>query len=155
MKTAVLAAALLGFVLPMMAEDPPKVDVWSAAQLQSLVREAKPNERGISLARLGNWGNHGVQHELSTHGGGAEMHSVLSDVIVVTSGEMMLVYGGTMDDPKPSSPTETRGTRISGGTSRKIQTGDVVHVPAGIVHSLTIEPGKQATFLVVKIEKAK
>lgn len=149
MKSTLTVLALLA--LPALAEES-GVQIWTAAELQTRIRAAKPGASGVALERLGTWGNHRTQHELSIKGGASEAHTNLADVIVITSGEITLLYGGTLEDPKETAPGELRGKSIIGGVTRKLSTGDFVHVLPNTPHSLTVEPGKECTFFVVKME---
>ena len=149
MKATLAVLALC--TLPVVAEET-GVQIWTATELQTRVRNEKPNAAGVSLDRLGSWGNHRTQHELSTRGGASEAHTNLADVIMITSGEITLLSGGVLEEPKSTTPGELRGKSIIGGTARKLSAGDIVHVLPNTPHSLTVEPGKQCTFFVVKIE---
>jgi mannose-6-phosphate isomerase-like protein (cupin superfamily) len=50
-----------------------------------------------------------------------------------------LVAGGTMADPHQTQPGLVEGSRINGGTTRRLSAGDVFLVPAGMPHSFGVD----------------
>lgn len=64
----------------------------------------------------------------------SEVHARETDVIYVLDGEATFVTGGVSVDPRQVAPNEFRGSRIEGGTDRKLCKGDVIIVPAGTPH---------------------
>ena len=133
-------------------QTPAEIQLWTSAELQTRTRALKLNERGQGVDRLENWANHSLQQERLEGSTLAEAHQTLADVFVITSGEVTLIAGGVIEEPNASSPTETRGKSITGGTTRKLAVGDVVHIPAKTPHQLIVEAGKQSTFLILKVE---
>lgn len=69
-----------------------------------------------------------------TEAGQVEVHTLDTDVIYVVEGEATFVTGGTSVDQKETGPNEFRGSRIEGGTDRKLSKGDVIIVPPGTPH---------------------
>ena len=98
-----------------------------------------------------NFGTHAIFISHREENGRAELHENKADVIVVQSGEAMLLYGGTVIDPKPTLPHEIQGSGIRGGEKREVKAGDVIHIPAGVPHQFLLASGKQITYLVVKV----
>ena len=66
--------------------------------------------------------------------GQAEVHTRDTDIIYVLQGSVTFVTGGTVIDPQTTAADEIRGARIEGGTTRALNTGDVMVVPAGVPH---------------------
>ena len=99
------------------------------------------------------FGDHGLSITVHTTSGIAEVHQSTADVMVVQSGEAMLIYGGEVVDAKQTAPNEVRGPSIRNGTSVHVTAGDVIHFAAGVPHQWIVEPGKQITYLVVHIEE--
>jgi mannose-6-phosphate isomerase-like protein (cupin superfamily) len=85
--------------------------------------------------------------------GKAELHKVKVDVMVIQSGTATLVTGGEVIDPKDTGPNEIQGSGIKGGAKHEVGPGDVIEIPAGVPHQFFVAPGKQITYLVVKILK--
>jgi len=79
----------------------------------------------------------------------AEVHEQDADIIYVQEGSATLVTGGTVVDPKPTTPGEIRGKEITGGETRTITKGDVLIVPAGTPHWFKEVPAPM-TYYVVK-----
>jgi mannose-6-phosphate isomerase-like protein (cupin superfamily) len=85
--------------------------------------------------------------------GFSESHRDWADVYFVTSGNGILIVGGTIPDGTESAPGEIRGTAIDGGTRRDLAAGDVVHIPAGTAHHVITPPGQQITYFIFKVQK--
>ena len=81
----------------------------------------------------------------------SEIHDTQADVLVISEGEITMVYGGTVVEGKTTAPGETRGTGITGGTEIKMVAGDVIHIPAKIPHQMKLAPGAKVTYFVVKV----
>jgi mannose-6-phosphate isomerase-like protein (cupin superfamily) len=138
MKLKTLLFLLLAIV-PLMAADPPGFAIWP---------------RGVPPADLKgklDFGNHALSISHRDKNGVVEVHEKLVDVLVVQSGEATLVVGGEVIGPKSTGPGEIQGDSIKGGTSNKVGPGDVIHIPAGVPHQFFVDPGKQITYLVVKV----
>ena len=83
--------------------------------------------------------------------GVVESHGTRTIVMIVQSGEAILVVGNDIVDAKNTSPTEVRGTSIRNGMERKVSTGDIINMPAGLPHQFLLEPGKQITYIDVVV----
>jgi quercetin dioxygenase-like cupin family protein len=53
-------------------------------------------------------------------------------------------------EPRTTGPGEIRGKSITGGVSKKMAAGDVIHVPAKIPHQMLVP--KSLSFEVVKVD---
>lgn len=82
-----------------------------------------------------------------------ERHEAFTDIFVVQRGRARLLYGGTADGERSSSPGEWRGGTIRGGTEAEIKPGDIVVIPAGIPHQLLLPPGESFYYFVFKVAK--
>ena len=145
---------LTALTLPLAAADPPGFALWSGKQLKSYEKSLAPKMNPIKYAgeQLAQYGNHllMVSHREGT--GQSEIHETQADIFVVQSGEATLVVGGTLVDGKTTAPHEIRGASIKNGEKKKLAAGDVVHIPARTPHWLMLEPGKQFTYMIVKID---
>jgi len=83
-----------------------------------------------------------------------ERHEDFTDIFVVQRGRARLLYGGTAEGEKQSSPGEWRGGTIRGGTEAEIKPGDIVVIPAGIPHQLLLPPGQSFYYFVFKVAKS-
>jgi uncharacterized RmlC-like cupin family protein len=81
----------------------------------------------------------------------AEWHEKQADVMFISSGQLTMVYGGTMVDAKTTAPGEMRGPSIKGGTEAKLGPGDVLHIPAKVPHQMILAPGAKVTYFVTKV----
>ena len=97
--------------------------------------------------------NHGLGISSRDHDGLAEVHENQTDIIVVQKGEATLVAGGELVDAKTIRPGELQGSSIKDGVKKSLSPGDIVHIPAGMPHQFFLEPGKQITYFVVKVNK--
>jgi mannose-6-phosphate isomerase-like protein (cupin superfamily) len=120
-------------------------------QLEALVQAAKAS--GSSGATLGDYKSHAIRLSIRTASGGAEVHAYYDDIFVVTEGKAILVTGGTVLDGKTEKDGETKGSGIQNGQSQTIAKGDIVHIPAGTPHQLTIADGNVFGAIVVKVRK--
>ena len=82
-----------------------------------------------------------------------ERHEAFTDIFVVQRGRARLLYGGTAEGERASSPGEWRGGTIRGGTEAEIKTGDIVVIPAGVPHHLLLRPGESFYYFVFKVAK--
>jgi quercetin dioxygenase-like cupin family protein len=66
--------------------------------------------------------------------GFAEVHRHETDVIYVLQGSATFITGGSVVQPKFTTPDEIRGSGIAGGATHRLQPGDVVVVPPNTPH---------------------
>jgi uncharacterized RmlC-like cupin family protein len=111
------------------------------------------NANKQAAEQLGDFGNHTAWIAHREADGLAEIHQDWTDLVFVQSGEASLLLGGTIENAYTESPGELRGQQVRGGTVRKIATGDVVRIPAGMQHRFLVGRGKQITFFTMKIAK--
>jgi mannose-6-phosphate isomerase-like protein (cupin superfamily) len=83
--------------------------------------------------------------------GKAELHQQFGDVFVVLQGTATLVTGGTIASPATTAPGEIRGASIEQGTRKKLQEGDIAHIPPGVPHQLILDGGGIFIYFVAKI----
>jgi mannose-6-phosphate isomerase-like protein (cupin superfamily) len=146
----VLFAVTLLFAIALVAADPDGYAQYSSADLKAKVDAAKPDDHKVRLNRVASWGNHSLLAIRRDGDGEAEVHDTQVDVIFVKSGEGTLVLGGTVVEPRTTGPGEIRGKSITGGVSKKMVAGDVIHIPAKIPHQMLVP--KSLSFEVVKVD---
>jgi hypothetical protein len=130
----------------------------TAADLQQreakLTETAKASPTGFAVAPLDDYGNDYTLLVVRLRTGDAERHQFFADQIVIDTGTITLVTGGTMQGEHPNSgpgrPGETLGSSIQGGKEVVLHAGDIVHIPAGIPHWVKVAPGTTTTYLVFK-----
>lgn len=99
------------------------------------------------------FGDHSMSILQRKSSGKAEVHATKSDVVVVQSGSATLVTGGVVVNPANIAPEEIQGASIQGGTTRTVNVGDVIEIPAGVPHQFLLAPGTQITYLLVKVNR--
>src|SRR5262245_56703919 len=104
-------------------------------------------QHGTVLASMGKHMVHASHREMD---GVAEIHTLDTDLIYVLEGSATFMTGGAVPDAKPIEPNELRGATIVGGESRRVATGDVIVVPAGVPHMFTNVQGP-LNYYVIKV----
>ena len=84
------------------------------------------------------------------------IHAQVTEVYIILSGGGTLLTGGDIIDPtEPSAGSILIGPTFSGqsrnGQSREISEGDVVVIPAGVLHAWTLIPD-EVTYLSVRVD---
>lgn len=129
-------------------------DFFSADELQDmsadLTSRIGANNAAI-LNNIFNEGNYfGAMVSRETGPGFSESHAEWTDIYFVIEGGATIITGGSLTDERVESPGELRGTGISGGSSRTIGKGDIVHIPAGVPHYVVVGEGEAITYFIVK-----
>jgi mannose-6-phosphate isomerase-like protein (cupin superfamily) len=132
---------------------PGQVRVWKAAELtdRGNVLAQKLDAQKVASEVVATDGNRTFMVAHREGSGQAELHDKQADVMMISVGEVTMVYGGTIVDGKTTAPGETRGASIRGGTEVKLGPGDVLHIPARVAHQMKLEPGKKVTYFVTKV----
>lgn len=151
MKPFLLLLLAAGFAFP--AGDPTGFYLWKAAELKAFPSTLAPKLGAAAMTSqpVANLGNYTFAAVLRKESGGAEVHETQADIFVITAGEGTLTVGGTIPDAKSTQPHEIRGTSITGGVDKKIAAGDVLTIPAKMPHQMKVEPGKEISYLAVKV----
>jgi mannose-6-phosphate isomerase-like protein (cupin superfamily) len=139
---------------PLFAAGPSGFLVWPPADLKAYEKtlHAKLDQNHSANERLPDLEGHTVLVVHREGTGLAETHEMAADFIYVISGEASVVVGGTMVDGKTTGPGEIRGASVNGGETKKAAAGDILHIPPKAPHWFKVDPGKQITYLVVKLE---
>lgn len=137
-KLALLFAMTL---MPLAAADPAGFVIWPKGAPPA---GAKPGAK---------FDNHALSVSHREKNGIPELHEKQTDIFVIQSGEAELLVGGEVVGGQTSAPGEIRGSSIRNGVKKSVSAGDVVHIPAGVPHQFFVEPGKQITYFVVKVDK--
>ena len=94
---------------------------------------AAPGQGGWLLAAENNR-NFKVMNIRREAPGEAEVHTQDTDIFYVLDGSAKFVTGGTVMQPRNTSPEEIRGAGIQGGQPHTLQKGDVIVIPKGVPH---------------------
>jgi mannose-6-phosphate isomerase-like protein (cupin superfamily) len=147
MKIVLLLAIMC---LALLAADPSQPMFWSANQQKGFDKNAQGKlnpERHLGTERM-------LDSAFVAYrdgNGEAEIHEKLADLLLIRSGEGVVLVGGKIVEGKPSGTDEIRGKSIEGAKKYPIAAGDVLYIPANTVHQFIVEPGKSFTAMVVKI----
>lgn len=131
----------------------PAVRVWKATDIDSkgAALAKKLDAQKVASEVIATDGNRTFMVAHREGSGLAEVHDTQADIMVISKGEITMVYGGTIVDGKTTAPGETRGPAIKGGTEVKLGPGDILHIPAKVAHQMKLDPGKQVTYFVTKV----
>ncbi len=126
---------------------------WSAAELKGFSKSLAPkiNAQKIATQPLAAAGNYSFLIAHRERSGEAEYHATQADILVIQTGGATLVYGGELVEGRTTQPNEMRAASIRGGHWRKLFPGDVITIPAKMPHQMKLEPGREITYLTVKV----
>jgi mannose-6-phosphate isomerase-like protein (cupin superfamily) len=135
-KPFLLAALLLpSAAFAQNAADPtgfaPAADVQ--AQVEAMRQAMKPGQ-GFLWRPLVRGGDAVAALEYWTKPGKPAVHPDQAEYVMVVAGAGSMISGGRLVDPATTNPTLIEGSRIEGGTTRRLRPGDVFLVPAGTPH---------------------
>ena len=132
---------------------PGTVRVWKSADIDSkgAALAKKLDAQKVASEVIATDGNRTFMVAHREGSGLAEVHDTQADIMVISKGQITMVYGGTIVDGKNTGPGETRGPAIKGGTEVKLGPGDVLHIPAKVPHQIKLDPGNQVTYFVAKV----
>jgi mannose-6-phosphate isomerase-like protein (cupin superfamily) len=132
------------------------VDHWSPAVLlerAAYLRKMAKHGDGSASETLREYPQHLAMLSFRSRSGEVEVHERFADLFYVLSGSATLVTGGVVEDPRIIASGETRGKSITDGSSQKLHSGDVAHVPAGTPHQMLLSGDETITSLVMKIQE--
>jgi mannose-6-phosphate isomerase-like protein (cupin superfamily) len=132
---------------------PGTVRVWKSTDIDSkgAALAKKLDAQKVASEVIATDGNRKFMVAHREGSGLAEVHDAEADIMMISKGQVTMVYGGTIVDGKTTGPGETRGPGIKGGTEVKLGPGDVLHIPAKVPHQMKLEPGAQVTYFVTKV----
>lgn len=134
-----------------LAQDSSKIVYYTGKQIETDIRKAPANEIGESEINLiERTPQHAGILLRRTKPGKAESHATEADVWYVIDGGCVLTVGGSVLDGKQTSPGQTQGTAITGGTDYKLGKGDFMRIPPGVPHWVKKIEGGELVYIVVK-----
>lgn len=161
----VALGAVLGGCAPLMAQAqsptgaavPPAPPLSSVVQILSTARLAAIADSlpagAVHTMQIGRF--EGLTNALNRRdsSGVHERHLNFTDIFVVQRGSARLLYGGTVDGERETTPGEFRGGTIRNGSQSDLRPGVVVVIPAGIPHQMLLNPGESLVYLSFKVAK--
>lgn len=150
LKIAFLATALV--VLPSFAAaQAPQFKLWKAGELkqrdEALATRVGPDHS--SRETLAEFNSQRFRLLYRDADGAPEVHDDEVDVVIVQSGEGVLLVGGKMVGGRQGGRGGV-GSTIEGGERYPLAPGDVAHIPAKIPHAFLVPKGKHITYILVK-----
>jgi hypothetical protein len=135
------------------AADPPGFALWTASELAAHDAALSKHVADDHSSRetLADYGDHRFRMLYRDANGNPEQHDAIIDIVMVQSGDGVLMLGGTMEGRRATSNGEWVGSRLTGGSEHPLAAGDIVHIPAGIPHSFLVPQGKHFTYVLLKI----
>lgn len=120
-----------------------------AAQIETMRRALKPGQ-GFAYQPILRAGDASAAIEYWRKPGKPAVHPDQAEYVVVLAGGGKIISGGTMIDPATTNPSLIEGSRIVGGTTRQLRTGDVFLISAGTPHWFGVT-GERLVLLGTKI----
>ncbi len=151
---AIASCALTFAQAPSAAPNVAQLDRYTPQELlekaQTLKQQAEQSGTGSASVVLEKYPGHFTMLAFRDRSGGAELHKNYADIDVVIDGTCTLVIGGTIPDAKTTGPGEVRGASVQGGQSTVLHKGDILHIPANVLHQMLLPPGGTLTYFVIK-----
>jgi mannose-6-phosphate isomerase-like protein (cupin superfamily) len=150
-----IAVALLSAAFALPAGDPAGFRLWKSAELKGYAKTLAPkmNDKHVASQVLDTMSNYRFQMAHREGSGEGEWHEKKADIFFVQSGEATLIVGGELVDAHKSGEGEMLAPSIKGGVEKKLMAGDVVTIPAKLPHQMKLDPGKEITYFVVKVDQ--
>jgi len=147
---AVVVVAVLAAHSPLIAQAAQAGgEVITPRRLQTIADSLPPG--ASRTAQLGRGSGYTFALTQRDSAGGVEVHMAWTDEFVMQRGSATLIYGGTADGARETTPGELRGGTIRGGTRVALHAGDVVVIPAGTPHQMLVDRGNRVAYLAFKI----
>jgi hypothetical protein len=125
------------------------IEVYAADKLRSIA--AAPADGGAIGHATGEHRSMRLIQVRRITNGQPEIHEQWTDVTLVQSGRATLITGGRVTGNRLKKPGEWRGGTITGGASRVLTTGNLIIIPAGIVHRYLVTPGDSIRYVTMKL----
>jgi mannose-6-phosphate isomerase-like protein (cupin superfamily) len=150
MKVVVAAIALSGLLAQ---AAPGQVRVWKSSDIRDKGKALaqKLDAQKVASEVIATDGNRTFMVAHREGSGQAEWHEKQADIMMISAGDVTMLYGGTIVDGKKTAEGEMRGPSIKGGTEVKLGPGDVLEIPAQVPHQMKLAPGTQVTYFVAKV----
>ena len=129
------------------------VHVWKSSEIQAKGKALgqKLDAQKVASEVIATEGNRTFMVAHREGSGQAEWHEKQADIMMISSGDVTMIYGGSIPDEKTTAPGEKRGASITGGTQVKLGPGDVLNIPARTPHQMILAPRAQVTYFVAKV----
>ena len=129
------------------AQQPLAKSFSSAADVQAMIEKAK-NERKPDqpnfIQPILQAAPYNVNLEYRVQGidTNPNIHDVEAEIVYVVDGAGVLTIGGTLKDERRTNDKNRTGSKLEGGTPRRIAKGDYIMIPENTAHSFTQVEGR-------------
>jgi mannose-6-phosphate isomerase-like protein (cupin superfamily) len=129
------------------AQQPVAKNFSSAADVQAMIEKAK-NERKPDqpnfIQQILQAAPYNVNLEYRVQGidTNPNIHDVEAEIVYVVDGAGVLTIGGKLKDERRTNDKNRTGSKLEGGTPRRIAKGDYVMIPENTAHSFTQVEGR-------------
>ena len=129
------------------AQQPVAKGFSSAADVQTMIEKAK-NERKADqpnfIQPILQAAPYNVNLEYRVQGidTNPNIHDVEAEIVYVVDGAGVLTIGGKLRDERRTNDKNRTGSKLEGGTPRRIAKGDYVLIPENTAHSFTQVEGR-------------
>jgi quercetin dioxygenase-like cupin family protein len=129
------------------AQQPVAKAFSSAADVQAMIekakKERKPDQPNFIQPIL-QAAPYNVNLEYRVQGidTNPNIHDVEAEIVYVVDGAGVLTIGGTLKDERRTNATNRTGSKLEGGSPRRIAKGDYVMIPENTAHSFTQVEGR-------------
>jgi mannose-6-phosphate isomerase-like protein (cupin superfamily) len=129
------------------AQQPVAKSFSSAADVQAMIEKAK-NERKPDqpnfIQPILQAAPYNVNLEYRVQGidTNPNIHDVEAEIVYVVDGAGVLTIGGKLKDERRTNDKNRTGSKLEGGTPRRIAKGDYVMIPENTAHSFTQVEGR-------------
>ena len=129
------------------AQQPVAKDFSSAADVQSMIEKAKKERKSDQpnfIQPILQAAPYNVSLEYRVQGidTNPNIHDVEAEMVYVVDGAGVLTVGGKLLDERRTNDKNRTGSKIEGGTPRRIAKGDYVMIPENTAHSFTQVEGR-------------
>lgn len=144
----VLPGIMAGSALLVFAHaEGPAVEYMSAEQIATAV--AAPTDTAV--AKQMNTDSGTVIWSIKrAQSGEVELHRNWNDVIIAKEGTVKVLIGEKVEGNRLFKPNEWLGGKIIGGHEYTLKPGDILFIPAGLGHQMTLTGREPFTYLVIK-----
>lgn len=152
MHSKLLAMSCLGLAIAVtcVAADPPSGAQPHYVSSAELDRQVMATIKGVVSNQIPTDAGSTVLIVRRDSAGEVELHWRMNDIFVVKSGHATITLGGRIEHNHEIAPSEWRGGEIIGGTRRELSPGDLLLIPAGIPHQITVPTAGSFTYFAIK-----
>ena len=137
----------LGAAAVVCAQRPVQKSFSSAADVQAMIEKAKKERKPdqpnfIQPILQANPYNVNLEYRVQGIDTNPNIHDVEAEIVYVVDGAGVLTIGGTLKDERRTNATNRTGSKLEGGTPRRISKGDYAMIPENTAHSFTQVEGR-------------